>query len=487
MIPLEGYAPDADPTIPGIFTNCDNVIPTVNGFAGAPGPLATLLPALASTCQGSAVATKLDATNRVFAGSGTKLYEAAASSWTDRTRASGGDYSPASDVRWRFAQYGDVSLAVNKADTLQSSSSGAFADVTGAPKASIVETALNFVFLFDTNEATYSDSTNRWWCSALGDYTDWTPDVATQCATGILTGSPGKVRAGKRFGEGIVAYKDKAMYIGVYVGPPNIWEFRQIPGEVGALSQEAVVNIGTSEDPRHIFMAQDDFYVFDGARPVPIGDARIRETVFQEVSRKYQYLAAALHNRFKSIVYFFYPSSDSVTLDKCVVYNYRTNKWGRDNRNIQVPVDYVTADTTYADVGTLFTTYGDMPNTSYGTAFGNSGSEVPAVFDTTNTIQTLVGPSVTSSITTGDYGDDNLHMLVNRFRLRYSRNPTSATMTNYYKHSSGDALTTGVTTAQSNGRFDVLRSARWHRFRVDFVGDWEASAMQPAMKPDGNE
>ena len=163
MIKWQGYAPDADDTIPGVFTNCSNVVPTLKGFAGAPSPQTrTLSTALAAAPKGATLIRKLDNSVRLFAGTGTKLYEAGASSWTDRTRSVGGDYSLGSDIRWRFTQYGDVSLAVAKTDTLQSSTTAAFADVTGAPKASVVETVGNFVFLFDTNEATYSDSPNRW-------------------------------------------------------------------------------------------------------------------------------------------------------------------------------------------------------------------------------------------------------------------------------------------------------------------------------------
>lgn len=492
MIEWQGYAPDLVETTPGIFTNCNNVIPTLKGFAGSPSPQSGLLTtALAAICQGAANLTKLDQTTRFFAGTTTNLYEAAATSWTDRTRASGGNYSPASDVRWRFTQYGDVSLAVTKSDILQFSSSGAFANVskggTDAPKASIVETVGPFVFLFNTNEATYSDTLNRWWCSALGDYTDWTPAVATQCATGILTSTPGTIRAGKRFGEAVIAYKEKSMYLGVYVGPPAIWEFRLLPEDAGALSQEVVVDIGESESPKHIFMGYDDFYLFDGARAIPVGDARLKETVFSQIKRNKQYLSAALHDRLKSNVYFFYPSSDNNTLDKCVVYNYATNRWGRDDRDIEFPVEYTTAAAVYSDAGTLYSTYGSLPAVSYGSAFLSAGAPTAAIFNTTNELKTLTGPSVTSSITTGDYGDDDVFSFLHRVRNRYETNPDSANMINYYKYNPGDALTQDMTTPESNGRFDVLRSARWHRFRWDFVGDWEGNGTRLGLEPESNE
>ena len=485
IIPFEGYAPDADPTMPGIFTNCANTVPTRKGFTGAPSPQTTLLPALASACQGAAALRKLDDTTRLFAGTATKLYEVVSNAWTDRTRASGGDYTAASDIRWRFAQFGNVSLAAIKSDVLQSSTSGAFANLT-APKASIVETVNQFVFLFDTNEGTFGDSPQRWWCSAIGSETDWVPAVATQCATGTLLSAPGKITAGRRFGDGIIAYKQNSMYRGIYVGAPAIWEFTQVPGEIGALSQETVVNIGTLSDPRHIFMGADDFYTFDGARPVPIGSA-LKETVFGEINRSYQHLSVTLHDRINSRVYFYYPGSASTILDKCVVYNYKTGRWGRDDRSIEVAIDYIASSMTYEDVGDLYSTYADLPSISYGSAFWTAGFPIPAIFNTAHLVQTLTGVSTTSSITTGDFGDDTKFTLFSRAKLKYLTAPTSSEMVNYYRVNLGDSLITDQTTVQSSSRFDVLRSARWHRMRFDFSGDWEATGFTPDVREDGLE
>ena len=488
MIKWLGYAPDIDSKTPGIFTDCTNVVPTYKGFASGPGIQQGLLAAaLASTCQGAKLLTKNDGTVRFFAGSGTKMYEAAASSWTDRTRASGGDYSLAADERWRFAQFGDVSLAAAKTDTLQASTTGAFADISGAPQANIVEVVNNFVFLFDTTDATYGDAPNRWYCSALGDHTDWTVDVATQCNTGILTATSGTIYGAKRFGESIIAYKLKSMYYGVYVGPPNIWEFRLLPEDAGAISPEVIVDIGDSQNPKHLFMGFDDFYVFDGARATSIGENRVRNTVFSEIKRTKQHLALAIHDRVGSLVYFFYPTSDSNTPDACVVYNYRTNTWGRADRTITFGCEYQIAATTYADVGTLYSTYGDMPDVAYGSAFASEGAPAPALFGTDNKLYTLDGASVTSSLTTNEFGDDDQFSTLHRAKINYESNPTSSIMTNYYKLDSGDAMTTDTSTTVSSDRFDVLRSARWHQLGFTFTGNWEASGMRVGLRPDGTE
>ena len=485
-IKLLGYSPDSDPSILGVLTNCAAMVPSIKGMKGAPEARSPGVTVFSGTCVGAAVLTKLDGTTRFFAGTGTQLKElTSTTTWTDRSRAT--VYAAASDVRWRFAQFGNVSLATNKNDTVQASASTAFADITGAPKAAIVETVHRFVFALNTNETTYGDSPNRWWCCAIGDYTDWVPAIATQSATGLLTASSGKIRAGKRFGENIIVYKDRSMYLGVYVGPPVIWAFAQIPGEIGAPCQEAVVNVGTPESPRHIFMGYDDFYSFDGTRPIPIGSNRVKVTVFNALMKKRAEQVLSLHDTLNSLVYFYYPTADSANPDKCVVYNYRTNQWGVDDRTVQACVEYIVPGTTYDDIGALYSTYDDLPAVTYDSSFWSAGFPVPAIFDTTNNVMTLDGTTGTSSFTTGDIGDDFRETLLTRVKNRYITAPSTAQMINYYRQNIGDSLTAGATTSEASGKVDVLREARWHRMQWSFTGNVELSATVPEFMEAGSE
>ena len=157
FIALQGWVPDADPTAPGVILDCTSLIPSVRGMVGAPSAISSGVSALGAAALGAALCVKLDGSSRSFAGTTTALYEAGASSWTDRTRGTG-SYTASSDTRWRFAQFGDTSIAVQKADRPQYSSSGAFADiVTGgtkyAPKSSLVETCQGFVVMADCDDS----------------------------------------------------------------------------------------------------------------------------------------------------------------------------------------------------------------------------------------------------------------------------------------------------------------------------------------------
>lgn len=485
---LIGYAPDVDQTIEGVVIDCAAFIPNEKGYQGAPSAEDIGLDAIAATAYGAAFTRDLDDSFRVFAGTATKLYELSGTSWTDRTRASGGNYNLGGADYWRFAQFGDTTLAVNKADTLQQSSTGAFSDVSGAPKAAIVETVGNQVFLFNTDEGTYGDSPNRWWCSALRDHTDWTPSITTQSATNTLVSTPGGIKAGKRFGEQIVVYKERSMFIGTYVGAPLIWDFRQIAGEAGCSSNEAVVNIGTADNPVHIFMGVDDFWRFDGARPVPIG-APLRRTVYNELDAQYAYKIKSLHDRVNQRVYFYYPSTSGAgSVDKCVVYHYRQNKWGRDDRTIESAFEYISGGITYDTLDSVSATYdGFAADLTYDSPFWTTGSEAPAIINTSHKVLTLSGTTGNSSFTLNDMGDDANYWLLSRVKPVWLTKPSTANLTNYYKDSEGENLTADITTTMVNSRFDLLRSARIHRLKIDTTGNYTLNNINVFMTPDGEE
>ena len=92
MDKILGFLPDADPTIPGVLTECVNLTPFEQGMRGAPSASTPAgVPALAAACIGSSIVTKLDDTRRLFAGTTTKLYELSGGVWTDVSRSAGGD------------------------------------------------------------------------------------------------------------------------------------------------------------------------------------------------------------------------------------------------------------------------------------------------------------------------------------------------------------------------------------------------------------
>lgn len=480
FVPISGYAPDIDPATPGVLTDLSDYIPTKKGYQAAPSNVSAGIAALASTCIGGAVCQLLSGGYRAFVGTASALYEAASTTWTDVSKVGG--YSGTTDDRWSFAQFGDTTLAALQTDTLQySTSSGAFASVAGAPKATIVETVPGFVMLAGTNEGTYGDQQDRWWCSAFNDFTDWTPAVATQCATGRLVGAPGPLTGAKRFANDIVLYKERAMFYGRYVGSPAIFEFDLIDSKVGCASNEGIINIGNA----HIFVGYEDFYIFEGSRPVPIPND-VKKTFFAELNKPYRYKITGAYDRQNDLCIWFYPSGTSTTCDKAIAYNIKTGQWGIIGRGAECAIEYLTGQVTYANISNYFASYSAL-TLPYDSPFWSQSSPVMAIVDTSHTLQLFAGTPGSCYYKTGDMGVDGNFSMLSRVRPRFSTAPTSATLTNYYKSNSGTTPTTDQTVSLSDGKFDVLRSSRWHSFKVTTVGSCEVAGHDISAVPEGEE
>lgn len=175
-VPLSGFAPDLDPTTPGVVADCEGIIPTTHGLAAAASLSETPQADLPATATGSYAVTLLDGSKRLFGSTATKVYEASGGTWVDRSRT--GDYS--GTQRQRFCVFGNIVLNCNRTQVIgQSLSGAAFTDIAGAPKASVLVSVNGFVMALDTTDATYGDRPDGWWCSGLRDQSTWTPSAAT--------------------------------------------------------------------------------------------------------------------------------------------------------------------------------------------------------------------------------------------------------------------------------------------------------------------
>jgi hypothetical protein len=481
MIPIAGFAPDAEPTMPGLIADCENLIPSLVGMEGGPSAVtAQGVPALAAACQGAAVVTKLDDTRRVLAGTAAGIYEFTGGAWVDRTRSVGGAYTGGIDSRWSVAQFGDGTLLANRADTIQRSTSGAFANITGAPKASIVFSVGAFVMALNTNDG--AEKPDGWHCCATFDDTDWTPSVTTQSASGRLVSTPGALTAGARLGEYAVAYKARSIFLGQYVGAPVVWDWTPIAGgEAGCVGKDAICDIGGA----HFFVGDDNFWLFDGTRPIPMADGVLRSWFIENADPVNKFRTQCVFDRESNRVWVFYPSKGSSTLDSALVYHIQSKKWGRANRAIQSALSYVSPGITIDGMDTLSATIDALPNIPFDSQFWVAGGRALSVFDASNQLQSLTGASVSSSMTTGDVGDDDAIVLLQEIRLRYAVAPTSATAQTSHMENSGGTFVVGASGGMNDGKFDALKAARWHKARFSFTGPVRVTHMKAKYKPEG--
>jgi hypothetical protein len=482
LVKLNQWAPDADETDQGILVDVSNMIPSMRGYKGAPAAVSPGVSALAAECRGAGFVTILDGTDVLFAGTQTKLYKGSSTTWTDVTRVAS-DYTGSASSRWCFAQQGNLTLAVNKVDTSQKYLHGTdsdFADLAAMPKAAVCEAVGEFIMVGNYNDGT--DTVDGWACSAIGDYTDWTPSVDTQCVYGRLLDTPGAVTGLKRLADYAIYYKRKSMYLARYVGAPTIWEFSLVSDIIGSVGQESIIKVGTM----HYFLSDDDFYGYDTSAVKSIGPA-IKEWFNQRCNNLHRHKTVGVHDRTNAVCYWFFPAGAATTPTEFVAYHYKTGRWGRGEMAVEAAAEYVTGGRTYADLLVSYPLYSGYDGIAYEALETSSKTPVPAVFDSAHTIKTLTGVTVTSTMTTNDFGIDDAISLVRRVRPRYILPPSQATIINYYRDQVGSDLIEDATTTENSGRFDFLRAARWHRGKITFTGDIELTALDVEAMDAGKE
>lgn len=479
MTPVAGFAPDADQTMPGLFSDCANMIPALIGMEGGPSAItAADVPALAGACKGAGVIYKLDYTRRTFAATTAAIYEFSSGAWLDRSKVGG--YVGGADTRWSITQFGDATIMANRADTIQRSLTGAFASISSAPKAEIVFSVGAFVMALNVADST--DKPDGWHCCAAYDETNWVQSITTQSASGRLVATPGRLTAGARLGDYAVAYKDKSIYIGQYVGAPAIWDWQHISGgDAGCVGKNALCDIGGA----HFFVGADNFWLFDGVRPAPLGDGTLRKWFIDNSNPAFIYKTICTFDRDRNLVWVFYPSTAATECDSALVYHVQSKQWGRADREIQAVMTFVKQGLTMDTLSTVAPTFDSLPDISFDSPFWSSASRSLSVFNTSNQLQKLVGVSDASDFTTGDVGDDDALSLLQQIRLRYAVKPATASAQTYHAMNSGETYAAGSVGTMNDGKFDCLKTSRWHKAKISFTGDVRVTHINAKFKPAG--
>jgi hypothetical protein len=255
-------------------------------------------------------------------------------------------------------QYGDYAFIAHGGEPIFITSAGV---VNGAGVGSLaylgideftpkfVARAGTFVFLAcggtgDDDAGLLTDET-YWRCSVDGVFTgdpaqpDFTVDTGTlgnSCVSNNVRETPGPIIGMKALDRSILIYKERSVFQLNYVGPPLVWSQSVLTQEAGALSNNAIVDIGG----RHVFMGHDDFYYVDGQSvknlPNPVKDFILGSDGDIDKSRSYGVLGH--YDRNKNTVFWYYPSNSYASFqigrnsgkpvcDKWVAWNYLTDIW----------------------------------------------------------------------------------------------------------------------------------------------------------------
>ena len=156
--------------------------------------------------------------------------------------------------------------------------------------------------------------------SSQEDTGTWSPNSANTAGSfRIQDGS--KIVTTVRSRGSILIWTDTSMHSLQFIGAPFIFGLNQVGANCGAVSAHCAIDVnGTT-----FWMSQQAFYMFDGAiKKIPCS---VQDYVFDDFSITQQQLVyAGLNTDFNEVTWF-YASSDSSYIDRCVTFNYLENTW----------------------------------------------------------------------------------------------------------------------------------------------------------------
>lgn len=150
------------------------------------------------------------------------------------------------------------------------------------------------------------------------------PEIWTGGNSGgdLLSDEPSGIRRIKKLKNYAMVYKEKSVYRGYQVGPPDIFDFSCLALGKGIYAPRAIADDGNF----HYYMGLQDFYRNDAVRSDPFGGP-VREYIFNRINRASNTACHALHVEQYKEIWFFINTTGFSIANEVWKYNYELDFW----------------------------------------------------------------------------------------------------------------------------------------------------------------
>ena len=302
---------------------------------------------------------------------------------------------------------------------------------------------------------------------------------------------------------------DTSAYVIQFVGPPFTFSVRQVGTNCGLIGQNAL----SYSDGKVFWMSgEGGFFVYDGTvKAIP---CLVEDFVFTTngdnlgINYNSSMLVYAEHNSLYNEINWFYPTSDSQQVNRCVTYNYAENLWTTGSL----------ARTTYIDTGVYDLPYATEYNKTALPTFPIQG--VTATYGATTYYEHEVGKdqvnssgttSIDAFIQSGDFditasrsalggstgladlrGDGQFIMSIKKFvpdfKILDGNSKITLLLNNYPTDTASSSPLGPFTITSSTDKIDTRARARLLAIKIenDAVGEtWRYGTLRVDIKPDG--
>ena len=367
-----------------------NAIPE-RGYYRAINSLATATDALTPNPQSGFWAERPSTLERfTFVGTDNGLFRSDSSdgSWDD---VSNGDMSSASN--WRFAQFGDLIIAVAEGFAPQSydltgdPASTTFQNLAGSPPTAIdVAVVGDFVVLAQPGGAR---NQIRW--SGFNNANIWS-GIPEQSDINLFNPRIGRVQRVVSGEQGVVIC-EHAVFTMRYVGPPLIYSFREIENNLGTPAPDSVCQSGD----RIFFYAHTGFSMLVGSRLVDIGYHKVDRFFLQSADMTLVSEMRGVVDRTNRLVFWMYKSGASSAFDRMLIYNWAADAWSRANIDALAIFENVDPGQTLDSLDNILPGGIDANSINVDTPAFSGGTIEVSLFATDRRMGSLSGTPLTAS------------------------------------------------------------------------------------------
>lgn len=476
--------PDAADLLNGGLEDALNVVPKRDTYEPFVEP-AFDTGSLSATCVGAVALRDTSGNTYRFAGTPQNLYRLSATVWTNVSRTA--SYTTATDLRWKFAVFGNTVLAVNGVDTMQSYTLGTSTVFTNMSASASAPIAANIITVRDFAMAgSIATQKNKVQWSRINNVARWGASIQFQSDSQSLPGDSALIQ-GMTGGDYAAIFTISSIWRGTYVGSPIVFRFDEVAPGIGCPVPGSIARYQAF----NYFWAGDGFYAFDGIQAVPIGNDKVDDFFQADFMSTYKYNVSSVIDPINKLYIISYPSVNSATgiCDRLLVINYTNGRWARVEQNLEFIYNALSLGYTLEGLDAVSASIDALPF-SLDSSVWTGGDPSLSGFGTNHRGLVFAGMTYKDAqLITGELQlIPNKRAFVRAIRPLIQGNSSTAIVVNIGKRDrQTDSVTwTADSSINSNGVCPVRANARYHRLKMRVTGGFEkAMGFDIDAVPDG--
>lgn len=153
----------------------------------------------------------------------------------------------------------------------------------------------------------------------------WAAAADNDAGDAILADEPGPIMCAVPLRGSLLIYKRSSVYAMDYIGGNDVFAFRSLFSQTGALTRHAVCDLS---DGRHFVVGDGDIYITDGVGRKSVAKDRMADFVFNQIDQDHYENLFVVYHRAKNEVWVCFPEQGAQYCTLAAVYDVTHDAFG---------------------------------------------------------------------------------------------------------------------------------------------------------------